>query len=181
MFLECFGRNLPLAKDPDPNINYEPYKVEDFPKEEQDAELLRREAFDEKLFKFISNWCGTHIASKTAEKGLVKSIMSAFKAVAGQPSKISAMNPETEYGKRHWEEGLREKFYKIYPEGLDPNLFLKNYRQFMKDTYTSLPESFREGWVAQLKKEEEESLEMKVEEGSQDKHQRAIEYVMFYA
>lgn len=107
--------------------------------------------------------------------------MSAFKAVAGQPSKISAMNPEIEYGKQHWEEGLCEKFYKTYPEGLDPKFFLKYYRLFMKDTYASLPESFREGWVAQLKKEEEESLEMKVDKENQDRHQRANEYVMFYA
>ena len=144
MFLQCFSRNLLLSKEPDENINYSPYKVEEFPEEERETESACRSAYDTKLerislsithhtyhlfnpLQFLSNWGRTYTTAKTSEKGLVKTVMSAFKTVAGQPSKSPTMNPETEYGKRYWHQGLRKKYHKAHPEGTDLKLFLKSY------------------------------------------------------
>lgn len=48
-FIRMFGRNLPLEKDPDPDIDYTPYKVEDFPEAERRDERFRRSAWEGNL------------------------------------------------------------------------------------------------------------------------------------
>lgn len=36
-FIDAFGRNLPLEKDPEPNIDYTPHPIEHFPQAERTA------------------------------------------------------------------------------------------------------------------------------------------------
>lgn len=48
-FIRLFGRNLPLEQDPDPDIDYTPYKVEDFPEEERQGERFRRSVWGSEL------------------------------------------------------------------------------------------------------------------------------------
>ncbi|KAE9402532.1 hypothetical protein BT96DRAFT_918201 [Gymnopus androsaceus JB14] len=54
-----FGRNLALKQDPDPEINYEPYSVNDYPENEQSDEQARRIAFDRELGSFLGAGAAT--------------------------------------------------------------------------------------------------------------------------
>lgn len=112
--------------------------------------------------------------SKSPETGLVSVVLNNL--AKPSPSGNRIKDPALAYGKRHWDDLLKDEFYAEHPgiSSDDPH-FLDHVRVFKRRKFDELPEEERLKWGAKVKQELDEQAAKLSNVDLEDRHSRANE------
>ncbi|KIK52917.1 hypothetical protein GYMLUDRAFT_64025 [Collybiopsis luxurians FD-317 M1] len=164
-FVQKFGRNLPLHQDPDPQLNYQLYHINEYLEEEQKDEDNCRVRYNRELYRFLSYWVSNNNSTKKETKILGREMAKVAKEVklGSSRAKPCQLDKVQEYGKCHWPL-LKDEFAQSQKEsGGSQRKCLANIQAFRQEKWSKLPEKMQHNFEELLEKEYQEELDrMKV-------------------